>query len=213
MPNLFIITGANGAGKSTLSRNIIPSSFAQLDVFDGDKYFVETLKTIFPSQIKSPKYARDAAFQATVIQFEILVEKAIKNQDDFAYEGHFSSPSPWKILEQFKESGYRITMFFLMVNSLELSQKRVLERVKTGGHYVTPQEIEKNYYGNLVQLNNNFEMVDELILADNSQRSSPSLILHILEQKKVFVNENLPVWMKEYLWKLIYSNKSFIVKD
>jgi predicted ABC-type ATPase len=58
MPNLFVITGANGAGKSTLSKNIIPSSFAQLDVFDGDKYFVETLKTIFPSQIKSPKYAR-----------------------------------------------------------------------------------------------------------------------------------------------------------
>jgi predicted ABC-type ATPase len=104
-------------------------------------------------------------------------------------------------------------MFFLMVNSLELSQKRVLERVKTGGHYVTPQEIEKNYYGNLVQLNSHFEMVDELILADNSQRSSPSLILHILEKKTVFVSDKLPVWLNEYLGKLIYSNKSFIVKD
>lgn len=203
MPNLFVVTGANGAGKSTLSKNIIPSSLTQLDVFDGDKYFVEILKTIFPSQIKSPKYARDAAFQATVTQFENLVEDAIKNQHDFAYEGHFSSASPWKILKQFKESGYRITMFFLMVNSLELSQKRVSERVKTGGHYVTPNEIEKNYYGNLVQLNNHFGMVDELILADNSQLSSPSLLLHILEQKRFFVNKNLPVWMKEYLWKLI----------
>lgn len=46
------------------------------------------------------------------------------------------------------------------LNSLELSQKRVSERVKTGGHYVTPQEIEKNYYGNLVQLNNHSNMLD-----------------------------------------------------
>jgi predicted ABC-type ATPase len=122
---------------------------------------------------------------------------------DFAYEGHFSSPSPWKILDQFKESGYRITMFFLMVNSLELSQKRVSERVKTGGHYVTAQEIEKNYYGNLVQLNDHFEMIDELILADNSQLSSPSLVLHILEQNKVFITDKKPFWMNEYLKKLI----------
>lgn len=111
MPNLFIITGANGAGKSTLSKNLLPALFAQLDVFDGDKFFVETLKELFPSQIKSPKYARDAAFQATVTQFESLVESAIKNEQDFAYEGHFSSPSPWKTIEKFKESGYRITMF------------------------------------------------------------------------------------------------------
>lgn len=203
MPNLFVITGANGAGKSTLSKNLLPALFAQLDVFDGDKFFVETLKELFPSQIKSPKYARDAAFQATVTQFESLVESAIKNQQDFAYEGHFSSPSPWETIEKFKESGYRITMFFLMVNSLELSQKRVSERVKTGGHYVTPQEIEKNYYGNLVQLNNHSNMLDELILADNSQLSSPSLIHHILEQKKVFVSKKLPIWFKEYLGKLI----------
>jgi predicted ABC-type ATPase len=199
MPNLFIITGANGAGKSTLSKNLLPPAFTQLSVFDGDKFFVETLKTLFPSQIKSPKYARDAAFQATVEQFEGLVENTIKNQHDFAYEGHFSSPTPWKIIEK----DYRITMFFLMVNSLELSQKRVSERVKTGGHYVTPYEIEKNYYGNLIQLNHHFEILDELILADNSQLDSPSLILHFSENNKLFVSDILPKWVKMYLNRLI----------
>jgi predicted ABC-type ATPase len=203
MPNLFIITGANGAGKSTLSKNLLPSAFTQLSVFDGDKFFVETLKTLFPSQIKSPKYARDTAFQATVDEFEGLVENAIENQYDFAYEGHFSSPAPWKTIEKFKVAGYRITMFFLMVNSLELSQKRVSERVKTGGHYVTPYEIEKNYYGNLIQLNNHFEILDELILADNSQLDSPSLILHFSESNKLFVSDIFPKWGKKYLNRLI----------
>lgn len=203
MPNLFIITGANGAGKSTLSKNLLPPAFTQLSVFDGDKFFVETLKILFPSQIKSPKYARDAAFQATVVEFEGLVENAIKNQHDFAYEGHFSSPAPWETIEKFKIAGYRITMFFLMVNSLELSQKRVSERVKTGGHYVTSHEIEKNYYGNLIQLNNHFQVLDELILADNSQLDSPSLILHFSEHDKLFMSDVLPKWVGKYLNGLI----------
>ena len=203
MPNLFIITGANGAGKSTLSKNLLPQSFAQLDVFDGDKFFVETLRSIFPSQTKSPKYARDSAFQATVTAFEGLVDNAIKNNEDFAYEGHFSTPSPWEVVVRFKEMGYRITMFFLMVDTLELSQKRVSERVKTGGHYVTPNEIEKNYIGNLVQLNLKFDVLDELIVADNSKLSSPSLVLHISEQKSIFIADTKPDWFRQYLNKIL----------
>lgn len=66
MPDLFVITGANGAGKSTLSATLLPQAFASLKVFDGDKYFVEQLASIFPVKIKSPKYARDEAFKKTV---------------------------------------------------------------------------------------------------------------------------------------------------
>jgi predicted ABC-type ATPase len=148
MPDLFVITGANGAGKSTLSATLLPPSFVSLRVFDGDKYFVEQLASIFPEKMKSPKYACYEAFKNTVNHFESLVNKAIDTQSDFAYEGHFSSESPWSVINQFKENKYRVTMFFLMVKTLELSQKRVAERVKTGGHYVTPIEIERNYYGN-----------------------------------------------------------------
>ncbi|MDH4460457.1 MAG: zeta toxin family protein [Flectobacillus sp.] len=199
MPNLFVITGANGAGKSTLSKDLLPDSFAQLKVFDGDKFFVETLRSIFPSKIKSPKYARDAAFQATVQEFESLVKHSINNQLDFAYEGHFSSPSPWEIIKQFKDADYHVTMFFLMVDSLELSQKRVAERVKTGGHYVTPSEVEKNYIGNLVQLNQNYHLLDELIIADNSKLSAPSLIVHLLAENVLYNTAIKPIWFNQYL--------------
>ncbi|MEA5426830.1 zeta toxin family protein [Arcicella lustrica] len=206
MPNLFVITGANGAGKSTLSKDLLPQEFSLLDVFDGDKFFVEKLKAIFPSQIKSPKYARDLAFQATVEAFESLVENAIKENKNFAYEGHFSTASPWKTIEQFKIAGYRITMFFLMVDNVELSQKRVSERVKTGGHYVTSKEIEKNYYGNLIQLNSHFDLLDELIIADNSQLNSPSLLFHYSNQEQLFKQSLLPNWFETYLTKICFPS-------
>ena len=56
---LFVITGANGAGKSTLAKALLPSQLAELDVFDGDKLFVQKLSEIFPSKSRSPKYARN----------------------------------------------------------------------------------------------------------------------------------------------------------
>ncbi len=201
MPNLFVVTGANGAGKSTLSKIILPEEFSNLEVFDGDKFFVESLSNIFPTQTKSPKYARDMAFEATVSEFERLVKESIESNVSFAYEGHFSSEAPWQTIVRFREFGYHITMIFLMVNELSLSMKRVSERVKTGGHYVTPQEIEKNFYGNLIQLNKQSQLIDELIIADNSTFGRPSQILRVSEENIIesIEKNKMPNWVKQYL--------------
>ena len=199
MPKLFVITGANGAGKSTLSSTLLPPELADLTVFDGDKYFVERLSEIFPTQNKSPKYAREMAFEATVKAFENLADNCISENKSFAYEGHFSSEAPWQTIQRFRENKYQIIMVFLMVNDLSISQKRVIERVKTGGHYVTPREIEKNYFGNLIQLNLHLNLLDELIVIDNSRALEPSQITYIADKKCLQSSEILPYWLIQYL--------------
>ncbi len=201
MPNLFVITGANGAGKSTLSQFLLPDDIAHLTVFDGDLFFVKTLQEIFPSQTKSPKYARNMAFQATVEEFENLVSSAIISNASFAYEGHFSSESPWQIIRKFKENNYHVTMIFLMVEELAISLRRVTERVKTGGHYVTPQEIEKNFYGNIIQLDKHFTLINDLIIADNSTQGITNQILYLSDNKIVSCIEKttLPHWFTKHL--------------
>lgn len=201
MPNLFVITGANGAGKSTLSQFLLPNEISHLNVFDGDLFFVKSLQEIFPSQTKSPKYARDMAFQATVEEFEKLVNLAIETKSSFAYEGHFSSESPWQIIRKFKENGYHITMIFLMVEELAISLRRVTERVKTGGHYVTPQEIEKNFYGNIIQLDKHFTVLNDLIIADNSIQGITNQILYLSGNKIVncISTSLLPHWFIKHL--------------
>ena len=209
MPNLFVITGANGAGKSTLSQFLLPNEIAHLNVFDGDLFFVKSLQEIFPSQTKSPKYARDMAFKATVEEFEKLVSSAIEFNLSFAYEGHFSSESPWHIIRQFKEKGYHITMIFLMVEELAISLRRVTERVKTGGHYVTPQEIEKNFYGNIIQLDKHFTLLNDLIIADNSIQGITNQICYLSESKIINCIDTsfLPHWFIKHL-----PNISSIIK-
>ena len=202
MSQLFVLTGANGAGKSTLSQSLLPNELIDLSVFYGDKLFVQRLSEIFPAINKSPKYARKMAFDDTVNAFESLVEQSLTQQQSFAYEGHFSSESPWQTLVRFKKHNYRIIMVFLMVEDLSISFQRVIERVKTGGHYVTPQEIEKNYFGNLTQLNNHLDLLDELILIDNSKAIQPALIAHIADKNCIYQATNLPKWFTQYLPKL-----------
>jgi predicted ABC-type ATPase len=141
------------------------------------------------------------AFQATVEEFEKLVSSAIKTISSFAYEGHFSSESPWQIIRKFKENGYHITMIFLMVEELAISLRRVTERVKTGGHYVTPQEIEKNFFGNIIQLDKHFTLLNDLIIADNSIQGITNQILYLSENKVVnCINTSLlPHWFIKHL--------------
>ena len=90
-----------------------------------------------------------------------------------------------------------------MVKTLELSQKRVTERVKTGGHYVTPTEIERNYYGNLIQLNQKYLLIDELIIADNTSIKAPNLLFHRVNNRHLFKLDNLPDWYQKYLPNLM----------
>jgi predicted ABC-type ATPase len=201
MPELFVITGANGAGKSTLSKALLPQNLQYLPVFDGDKLFLEKLSQIFPSHIKSPKYARDEAFRQTVEEFERLQNNAIQANQSFCYEGHFSAVNAWQTIRLFKENNYQITMVFLMLSDLSVSLRRVTDRVKSGGHFVTPIEIEKNYFGNLIQLNRHFELIDELYIIDNSSPIFPTLILSLSNGKVIenLAKSNLPKWFDEYL--------------
>ena len=78
-PELFIITGPNGAGKSTLGITLLPAHLQTQPIFDGDKYFLLKLAELFP-RIRSPKYTQDAAFEATLAEFERLSEQALVDQ-------------------------------------------------------------------------------------------------------------------------------------
>ena len=97
-------------------------------------------------------------------------------------------------------SGYHV---FLNGRYFGAFTEKGIRASKTGGHYVTPNEIEKNYIGNLVQLNLKFDVLDELIVADNSKLSSPSLVLHISEQKSIFIADTKPDWFRQYLNKIL----------
>jgi len=52
-----------------------------------------------------------------------------------------------------KQKGYRITLLFFWLNSVELAFNRVEERAKKGGHNIPKDIIERRYLAGLKYLN------------------------------------------------------------
>jgi predicted ABC-type ATPase len=124
-PNLFIIAGPNGAGKSLFSNNLVSSVS---EIFDGDKY-ISQLKQKYPETGSNAlhDYVNENIFKEAK-------EKAIKANENFAFETNFSSSDPTRSLREFKIAGYKTHLLFIGMNSIEECIQRVSLRVQLGGH-------------------------------------------------------------------------------
>jgi len=94
-------------------------------------------------------------------------------------------------------------MIFLGLVSLKLSADRVFNRAIRGGHNVLPYDIEKNYLGNLIKLNQHIDLIDQLTLLDTSAR----IPLHVGQWSNNKMNfnvtkESIPDWVTVYLPRL-----------
>jgi predicted ABC-type ATPase len=82
----------------------------------------------------------------------------------------------------------------------ELSQFRVTERVTEGGHYVDPQALNNNFYGNLEKLNIYYPLIDDLTIVDTSDINHRILFKTVLQKVEFHVEKDeLPAWFINYL--------------
>ncbi|HMH33342.1 MAG TPA: zeta toxin family protein [Puia sp.] len=200
MPSLYIIAGSNGAGKSTFGSIYVPKDVLNgVPIFDGDKLFVEKRNELWNSGIRSPKEARNLAYEFVTNTFDELVEKAITAKSNFVYEGHFTNDATWDIPKRFKEDGFDVNMVFFGLKDVDISELRVLDRVKEGGHFVDRLTIESNFYGNLEKLNQYYHLIDNLLIVDTTV--DHMVVAHIIEGKcrLSLHRDQLPTWVTQYL--------------
>lgn len=202
MPDLFIITGPNGSGKSTAGFLYLPEYLQGVTtIFDGDKLFLNKKRELYPSSTPSIKEAGRQALEWLHEEFERRVSDAIKHKLPFIYEGHLPEKANWITPQRFKNAGYNVNMIFLGLENVELSILRVYDRAKMGGHNVPPYEVERNYYGNLKELNNNFQILDSLTIIDTSESTQPKLLGIFKNGIKDFSvsQSEIPEWFKDEL--------------
>jgi predicted ABC-type ATPase len=201
LPELYIITGSNGAGKSTVGVDYLPPYIQQAyEVFDGDKLFLAKRKELYPTIARTHKEARNMANEWLIKHFEALVDAALLKKDHFVYEGHFSNDSTWSVPRRFKEAGYSLHLLFFGLNDQALSEMRVVERSKSGGHYVNPVEIDLNFRGNLIKLDQYFTLFNDIQIIDTSE-TTPVVLLRI-ENYEIVESvpvKNLPEWFSGYM--------------
>lgn len=212
MPELHIITGSNGAGKSSVGSTYLPQYIQDsCEVFDGDKLFIQKQKQLWQQGITAIKEARNLAYDYVSNLFDEYVDKAIQANTNFVYEGHFINEATWDVPKRFKSSGYQIHLVFLGLSNIFLSESRVLERAKHGGHYVRPEEIAANYYGNLEKLNKYYTLFDTVLIIDTSEPRHKLIYYSVGGDVMSNIPEpELPEWCTAYLPNIIHHFKAMI---
>lgn len=212
MPVLYIITGSNGAGKSTVGPYYLPLSIQQsCTVFDGDKLFMNKQRDLWKSGIRAHKEAKKIALAFVEETFDSLVEAALSANIDFVYEGHFTNEATWDIPRRFKANSYNINMIFFGLNDTDLSELRVIDRTKEGGHYVDPFTVESNFYGNLEKLNQHYGIFNSLQVIDTSETEHKLLCVFMNGEVESAIHSTLlPTWFQNNLPQL---TGKILVKD
>ena len=174
-----IFAGPNGSGKTTFAKSILSAR----------KNFLSFNSDVIASGLKHGK--KDA------IQFEAgrymlqSIEKALKKNESFSFETTFSGKL-WKThLENAKANGYKIIIYFVFVNSIELSIKRIKNRVKAGGHDVESKIVKRRFkrtFENMVGLYS--QLADEWYLVNNSGKL-PEIIGYSEEKKTQILDQKI----------------------
>ncbi|MDY7000391.1 MAG: zeta toxin family protein [Thermodesulfobacteriota bacterium] len=165
-PNIVVIAGPNGAGKSTTASRLLHGALSVSEFVNADDIAASL----------SPNNPEKTAIQASRLMLKRL-EALTQKRKDFAFETTLSARGFPRRIAGLIKTGYIFRLIFLWLPSPDMAKARVKLRVRTGGHDVPEDVIERRYHSGL---RNFFEYYQPMALDwrfyDNSGPESPRLI-------------------------------------
>lgn len=131
---IIIIAGPNGAGKTTFARSFLPRE-AQLPRFINADLIAAGLSPFAPEAV---------TIKAGRLMLE-EIEQAAQQGESFAFETTLSGLGYRRHIAQWRLHGYRISLFFLTLPSVDIAIARVAERVRQGGHRIAEPVIRRRF--------------------------------------------------------------------
>lgn len=178
MNQYTLIAGVNGTGKSSL-RGVLEGQGAIL------------------GHIIDPDYT------AKVNRFDVVKagKQAIKKIDEclarnvsFTQETTLAGKRIEKTLQQARKQGYYVVMYYVGLDSLEESLKRIENRVKKGGHNIPTDDVTRRYSGRYEALNRVLPYCDEIIFYDNENGFIK--VAEIKNNRFMYSNGYRPQWLE-----------------
>ncbi len=166
--SIFVLSGGNGAGKSSI----------------GGAALLESGITFYnPDEAARSIALRNAHLDPMPTQAEInaaawskgraLLERAIAQRLDFAFETTLGGQTITELLEKAADEGITVRVWFAGLASVELHLDRVRRRVARGGHDIPEAKIRERYdraRENLIRL---LPRLTAVRLYDNSAEADP----------------------------------------
>lgn len=155
-PELHVVAGPNGIGKTTSFIDVIPQG---LDYLNAD---------LIAKTIKQQAGGLNAQDIANGEATKLFFEKVAKNES-FAIETNLYDVDTYRSFQGLQRLGYKIYIYFLSTDDVNLCIDRVKLRVSQGGHNINPDIIRQRYTTGLALLKHYKNFPDVLLLLDNTE--------------------------------------------
>jgi predicted ABC-type ATPase len=153
-----IIAGPNGSGKTTFS-DLVLRGRKNVLFFNSDK-IAAGLTPIANDTVQ---------FEAGRWMLQ-QIDNALTKGESFSFETTFSGKLWRTYLKKAKDNGYKIIIYFVFVQNIDISLTRIKQRVKVGGHNVPAKIVRRRFlrtFENMQKLYMPF--ADEWFLVDNTK--------------------------------------------
>jgi predicted ABC-type ATPase len=192
-----VLAGTNGAGKSSVAGAMFRRSGA--DYFNPDEASARILGA-------NPGITTAEANSAAWHEGKRLLERAIAERLDFAFETTLGGKTITALLQEALGAGIEVRVWFVGLRSPELHIARVRSRVDRGGHDIPDEKIRDRYDRSRVNLIELMPRLTDLRVFDNSFEADPytvstprpTLLLHLAKGKiaEMIDLADTPQWAK-----------------
>jgi predicted ABC-type ATPase len=173
-----VLAGTNGAGKSSIAGAMLLRQ--RVEYFNPD----EAARRILGA---NPGISQPQANSAAWHEGRRLLERAIAERLDFAFETTLGGRTITDLLERAASRGIEVRIWYVGLNGPELHIARVRARVAKGGHDIPEPRIRERYDASRLNLIRLLPSLSELWLYDNSKDADPDagvapeprLVLHL----------------------------------
>ena len=195
-PEFTVIAGPNGAGKSRLCPYYIHGKS-----FDGDLMALTLRK-------EHPEWEERWIGGTVASTLQKQKDEAIASQKDFAFETNFSNDLILNMIDEFKNAGYKITLFYFGLPSLDDSTYRVMQRKLMGGHDVTDEVIEYNFHEGIKRMQQNLHLFDNITFVDGNSNFGEIVAIYIKKSAKHEITNHSYSWFNEFFEEAFNKLKS-----
>jgi predicted ABC-type ATPase len=205
-PRIYVLAGTNGAGKSSIAGAML--------IEEGVEYFNpdEAAELI---RVANPGITLEEAQSAAWDEGRRLLERAINERLDYAFETTLGGRTIPALLEKAMEVGIEVRIWYVGLTNAELHIARVRARAKRGGHDIPEERIRQRYPRSVFNLIQLVPKLTELRVYDNSVEADPhtgatpepKLIVHLNRGKLLDVCElaSTPKWAKPIILAALTS--------
>lgn len=119
-------------------------------------------------------------------------EEWVRQRVSFVIETNAATERDYSLFQRLRQSGYRVELRFVCLESIALCEQRVAQRVREGGHDIPAALIAQRYANSLSLLKRHYRAFDRLQLYDNT--SFPREILDLMPGQSPIVAPDPPAW-------------------